>query len=82
LQPLNYVQVSAAAVKQVIEKIEGVVVGVPEDQVKLACLVIAVSISCDDFTLDELLSGVRGADEWIALYATSLHEKLSKSEVN
>lgn len=39
--------------------------------VVMACLALAVSSQCEDYTLGQLKDGIRGASEWIALFAST-----------
>lgn len=38
----------------------------------MACLAFAIVGQCETYTLEQLKDGIKGASEWIALYASSL----------
>lgn len=53
-----------------------------DSDIVMACLALAVSEQISDYTTEQLTAGIKGASEWIALYASTLDPLSPSSKVN
>ena len=72
MSDIIYTKTKWSDVHRIMTKLMESVQGEEDSSVVMACLGLAVSSQIDTYTLDQLKAGIRGASEWIALYASSL----------
>ncbi len=74
--PINHDYAEGKDVSRVISKIE-TAIGEDEDEtvVLMACLSLALMIQHPQISNRQLMDGVLGSSEWIALYLTSLEDQ-------
>lgn len=70
--PITYAHATAAQVSKLCERVFNVLEGENPNQVNIACLTIAMLIQVPEITPENLVEGVKGASEWIALYGDTL----------
>lgn len=70
-------------VRRIMDKIMAAVEGEDDTAVVMGCLTLAVTNQLEsDFTLEQMKTGVTGASEWIALYASTLDPQSASSKIN
>lgn len=79
---IRQVHVSPAELETVVATIQDSVMGVENTKVLMACLAIAISLQVKHLNEDTLVKGIKGASEWIALYANSVDEPVEKKDMN
>jgi len=72
MSEIIYTKTKWTDVHRIMNKMMASVEGEDDSAVVMACLALSVSSQCDNYTLDQLKAGIRGASEWIALYASTL----------
>lgn len=72
MSEIIYTKTKWTDVQRIMNKVMNAVDGEDDSAVIMSCLGLAVSSQCQDYTLDQLKAGIKGASEWIALYASSI----------
>ena len=78
-EAITYTRVTGKRIEEVISDIEPSLRGKDSNEILMACLSIAVMLQGSEaLTLTQLVDGVKGASEWIALYHSSLDQPAEK----
>ena len=77
-EQIIYSKTTGKEIQDIVEAMEPVLEGKLSANVLMACLALAIIIQCPNLTPEQLSTGVRGASEWIALYASSLEPSQEK----
>lgn len=72
MSQITYTKTRWSDVHRIMTGIMKAVEGEQDSAVVMACIALAVSSQIENYTLDQLKSGIKGASEWIALYAASI----------
>ena len=72
MSEIIYTKTKWTEVHRIMAKIMRSVEDEDASAIVMACLALAVSSQCEEYTLDQLKAGIRGSSEWIALYASTL----------
>lgn len=80
MEPLKYKNTDADNIKRIVGNISNVVADEDLDDIHVACLTLALGTMANKLTFVQLVEGVKGASEWMALYLSSTG--LNKEQVN
>lgn len=72
MSQIIYTKTKWSDVQRVMETIVNAVEGEEDSAVIMGCLALAVSSQLENYNLQQVKDGIKGASEWIALYASSL----------
>lgn len=78
MSEIIYTKTKWSDVHRTMTRIMTAVDGEPDSTVVMACIALAVASQVENYTVEQLRDGIKGASEWIALYASSLDMKTSQ----
>lgn len=79
---ITYTKISGKELDRLTAAMEDCLAGEKETHVAVACLALAICIQLPTITPDQLAAGIKGASEWIALYASSIITPPDKTVAN
>lgn len=82
MSEIIYTKTKWSDVHRIMNKLVNAVKDEDDSAVVMACLGLAVSSQMEDYTIEHLKDGIKGASEWIALYASTLDPQSSTQRAN
>ena len=81
-EPITYTKASGADIDRILTLMESVLSGQDEQHIVMACLALALMIQIPNIKLEQITAGVKGASEWITLFASELESPTTTDRMN
>lgn len=76
---ITYTKASGVELERIIGIMEHALINENPSHVTMACLAVAIMLQSPDISAKQLVEGVKGASEWIALFVSSVDQPLEKA---